>query len=123
MEYVMGRIPLKTPPSYEQACKEYRYVTRLQDEPRRIVASLHPIATDREYGGTIINDSVDLLALWPKTLSIAGQQWPFLKVVFLMANGRWPIGPIHYPLPPCKPDNIMEWSTRRNDSDDDLNAT
>jgi hypothetical protein len=104
----MARNQRIIPPTYEQAEKEYRYHTEKLSTDAPITRALYRKVYNPEYDGYDIDKSIDLLTLWPIHLTVDGRQWPFLKVVFLMANQRWPRGPVYYPHPPCDPRLIAE---------------
>jgi hypothetical protein len=96
----MGRFQRIKPPTYEQATIEYYY----SPEKHALFRKYYSI----EIGAKILDNELNLLELWPKTLVIDGKQWPFLKVVFLMVHKRWPRGAVRYPLGVCDPALIIE---------------
>jgi hypothetical protein len=96
----MPRQSLERPPTYEQAALEYTF------RPEK--PALYRIVFNRALDMQVMENRVNLLDYWPTMLSINGKPYPFLKVVFLMANRRWPRGPVYYPFTPCDPREIVE---------------
>lgn len=96
----MGRYQHYLAPTYEQAQHDYYYSPESH--------ALYRKHFSREFNQKTLDDSVNLLDMWRPTLPIDGRQWPFLKVVFLMANKRWPRGPVFYDFGRCNPALIAE---------------
>lgn len=90
----------RIPPTYADAKKEYWY----QAQPSPVLLRKF---YSREFEANVMGDN-NLLDDWPKWLSIGGQQWPFLNVVYLMSTKRWPTRPLAYPFPRCDPAQIIE---------------